>query len=73
MAVLPYPSCQPPEPIKLRPSEDPIEVVPSFQYLGSILESGCGTDADVSARFSSASRVFHSLNRILSYQKRIKT
>ena len=73
MAVLPYPSCQPPKPTTLRPDEDPIEVVSSFQYLGSILENECGTDAEVSARISSASKVFRSLNRILWYKKRIKT
>ena len=39
MAVLPYPSCQPPEPTTLLPDEDPIKVIYSFQYLGSILEN----------------------------------
>jgi hypothetical protein len=53
-------------------ASDPIELVPSFQYLGSIVSSDCTSDAEISSRITKASQSFGSLNRILWHQKMIK-
>ena len=72
LAVLPDADAQPPAPILLHAESDPIEVVPSFQYLGSIVTSDCTSDAEISSRITKASHSFGSLSRILWHQKKIK-
>ena len=59
--------------VLLRPSDEPVSVVESFEYLGSTISADCSLDKEVSSRISKASRSFNSLCRILWYQKRIKT
>ena len=61
-----------PEVITLHPNSDPVEVVSSFEYLGSIMSDDCSLSAEVEARISKASRAFSSLSRILWYQRKIK-
>ena len=72
LAVLPDADAQPPAPILLHAESDPIEVVPSFQYLGSTVSSDCTSIVEVSSRITKASQSFGSLNRILWHQKKIK-
>ena len=72
LAVLPEDDTQAPSPILLHPESDPIEVVPSFQYLGSIVSGDCTSDAEISSRITKASQSFGSLNRILWHQRKIK-
>ena len=73
LAVLPSPSCQQPEPILLSPDAEPVELVPTFQYLGSIASQDCSTGAEVTSRIVKASQVFGSLSCKLWLQRRIKT
>ena len=69
LSVLPNDYIQPPSPILLHPDCDPIEVVTSFQYLGSIVSNEC---TSISSRITKASQSFGSLNRILWHQKKIR-
>ena len=77
MAVLPsgdtegeqYPK---PEPITLHPNSDPVEVVSTFEYLGSTMSDDCSLTAEVEARISKASKAFSSLSRVLWYQRKVK-
>ena len=59
--------------ILLCPGGDPVDVVSSFPYLVSILSDDCTSSAEVSSRITRASQAFHSLSRILWYQKKIKS
>ena len=72
LAVLPTEDSSPPSPILLHPECDPIEVVPSFQYLGSTVSDDCTVDAEVSVRITKASKAYGSLSRILWHQRKIK-
>ena len=72
LAVLPDADAQPPAPILLHAASDPIEIVPSFQCLGSIVTSDCTSDAEILSRITKASQSFGSLSRILWHQKKIK-
>ena len=60
LAVLPSesPDAQSPALIHLVPGEEPIEVVPHFQYLGSIVQNHCGVDTEISSRICKASSAF---------------
>ena len=71
MAILPdlFPR---PEPVHLFPNDAPVEVVPHFQYLGSIIQDDCGSDLEVDSRICKASKAFQSLSCILWYQRKIK-
>ena len=73
LAVLPTGSHQLPQPILLPTSDDPIEVVSHFQYLGSVVQDDCNCDTEVDTRICKASATFQSLSRILWFQRRIKT
>ena len=73
LAVLPTGSHQLPQPILLPTSDDPIEVVSHFQYLGSVVQDDCNCDTEVDTRICKASAAFQSLSRILWFQRRIKT
>ena len=73
MAVLPASLCAQPVPIHLFPNYPPVEPVPSFQYLGSVIQENCGSNLEVSSRVCNASQAFGSLSRILWYQKKIRT
>ena len=73
LAVLPGADTHPPSPISLHSDCDPIEVVPSFQYLGSYLSNNCTLDIEISTWISKASQPDGSLNRILWYQRKIKS
>ena len=73
LAVLPSPSCQQPEPILLSPDAEPVEPVPTFLYLESVVSQDCSTGAEVTSRIIKASQAFGSLNRKLWLQWRIKT
>ena len=72
LAVLPSDSYPKPSPVRLRSEEDPIDVVTSFQYLGSIVSDDCSAGTEIDSRISKASQAFRSLSRILWYQKKIK-
>ena len=72
LAVLPDAGTQPPAPILLHAESDPIEVVSSFQYLGSTVASDCTSNVEASSRITKASQSFGSFNRILWHQKKIK-
>ena len=61
-----------PESITLHHSSDPIEVVSSFEYLGSTISEDYSLNAEVEAHISKASRAFNSLSRVLWYQRRGK-
>ena len=65
LAVLPSHLYPKPVLINLFPNDDPVEVVSSFQYLGSIVQDNCGTVIEVDSRICTASKAFHSLCRIL--------
>ena len=58
LSVLPNVDIQPPAPILLHPDCEPIEVVPSFQYLGSIISNECTSAIEVSLRITKASQSF---------------
>ena len=73
LAVLPSESNQLPEAIQLSPSDDPIETVSHFQYLGSVVQDNCNSDIEVDTRICRASSAFQSLSRILWFQRRIHT
>ena len=73
LAVLPSESNQLPEAIQLSPSDDPIETVSHFQYLGSVVQDNCNSDIEVHTRICRASSAFQSLSRILWFQRRIHT
>ena len=73
LAVLLGADTHPPSPIFLHPYCDPIEVVPSFQYLGSYLCNNCTLYVEISTRISKASQSFGSLNRIIWHQRKIKS
>ena len=51
---------------KIRVNDVDIEEVDSFIYLGSVVETSGGTDADVSNRINKARGAFHSLKQIWS-------
>ena len=70
LAVLPEADTHSPSPISLHPDCDPIEVVPSFQYLGSYLSTDCTLDVEISTRISKASQSYGSLNCILGIRGR---
>ena len=72
LVVLPDDDAQPLSPILLHPESAPIEVVPSFQYLGSTVSNDCTVNAEVSSWITKASQSYRSLNRILWHQKKIK-
>ena len=61
-----------PEPITLHPNSDPIEVVSSFEYLGSTMSDDCSLTAEVEARISKAFKAFSSLSSVLWYQHKVK-
>ena len=65
LAVLPSRSAQEPSPMQLRPGSEPIEVVKSFEYLGSIVTADCSADDEISKRICKASNAFHSLSCLL--------
>ena len=73
LAVLPGADAHSPSPISLHPDCDPIEVVPSFQYLGSYLSNNCSMDVEISTRITKASQSYGSLNHILWHQRKIKS
>ena len=73
LAVLPGADAHSPSLISLHPDCDPIEVVPSFQYLGSYLSNNCSMDVEISTRITKASQSYGSLNRILWHQRKIKS
>ena len=73
LAVLPHSTCQQPVPVSLRSGANPIEVVHQFEYLGSVVSDDCSTAAEVDSRICKASQAFHSLSRVLWYQRRIKS
>ena len=73
LAVLPGADAHSPSPISLHPDCDPIEVVPSFQYLGSYLSNNCTLDVEISTRITKTSQSYGSLNRILWHQRKIKS
>ena len=66
------PHVQCPAPIHLVPGEEPIEVVPHFQYLHSIVQSDCGMDSEINSRICKASVAFQSLSCILWLQSKIQ-
>ena len=68
LAVLPDDSYQKPEPLLLSPDDVAVEVVSSFQYLGSIVQEDCDTSVEVDSRISKASMTFCQLSRTLWYQ-----
>ena len=72
LSVLPNDDIQPPSPILLHPDCDPIEVVTSFQYLGSIVSNECTSDIEISSHITKVSQSFGSLNHILWHQKKIR-
>ena len=59
--------------MQLQRTDDTVDVVEEFEYLGSTVASDCGLDKEVSARIRKASSSFRSLSRVLWYQKKIKT
>lgn len=61
-----------PEPIQFSPSDDTIEVVSHFQYLGSVIQDNCNSNLEVDTRICKASSASHSLSRILWFQRRIR-
>ena len=67
LAVQPQgrPDITPPQPIHLVPGGEPVEVVSSFQYLGSIVQDDCGMEAEIDSRICKASAAFQSLSHIL--------
>ena len=67
------PGADSPSPISLNPDCDPIEVVPSFQYLGSYYSNNCSMDVEISTRITKAPQSYGSLNRILWHQRKIKS
>ena len=73
LADLPGADAHSPSPISLHPDCDPIEMVPSFQYLGSYLSNNCSMDVEISTRITKASQSHGSLNRILWHQRKIKS
>ena len=58
-------------PIHPHSSSDPIEVVSSFQHLGSFVGDSCSSDAEVSVHIAGASQAFRSLSCLLCYQRKI--
>ena len=70
LAVLPGADAHPPSPISLHPDCNPIEVVPSFQYLGSYLSNNYTLDVEISTRITKTSQSYGSLIRIFWHQKR---
>ena len=73
LAVLPGADAHSPSPISLHPDCDPIEVVPSFQYLRSYLSNNCSLDVEISTRITKASQSYGSLNHIVWHQRKIKS
>ena len=73
LAVLPNGDSLTPSSIVLHPGCAPIEVVSSFEYLGSKVSSDCKLDAEVSTRITKASKAYGCLGRILWHQRKIKT
>ena len=77
MAVLPTPQAgqqqEQPRQVQLQRTDNTVDVVEEFEYLGSTVASDCGLDKEVSARIRKASSSFRSLSRVLWYQKKIKT
>ena len=61
LAVLPpdSPADLTPTPIHLLPGEEPIEVVTSFQYLGSTIKQDCSLDCEVNSRICKALRFLY--------------
>ena len=57
----------------LCPGGNPVDVVSSFSYLGSILSDDCTSGAEVASHITRASHAFRSLSRMLWYQKKIKS
>ena len=53
-------------------TNDKIEEVNKFQYLGSVLTSNCSLDAEIDARLSKAAEAFGSLSRLVRYQSKIQ-
>ena len=72
LSVLPDDNAQLPTPILLHPDSDPVEVVPSFQYLRIIVSIDCTSDAEILSRITKASQAFGSLNHIRWPQRKIK-
>ena len=74
LAVLPpdSPADLTPTPIHLFPREEPIEVVSSFQYLGSTIQQDCSLDCEVNSRICKASTTFRSLSRVLWLQRKVR-
>ena len=58
LAVLPGADAHPPSPISLHSDCDPIEVVLSFQYLGSYHSNECTLDIEISTRIIKASVIW---------------
>ena len=67
------PDIQLPQTVQPIQRGESIEVVSSFQYLGSIVQDNCGLDTEVDSRICKASAAFQSLSRILWYQRKIRT
>ena len=69
LAVLPpdSPADLTPTPIHLLPGEEPIEVVFSFQYLGSTIQQDCSLDCEINSRICKDLR---SLYRVLWLQRK---
>ena len=62
LAVLPGDAAHPPFPIFLHPDCDPIEVVPSFQHLGSYVSNNCTLNVEISTQITKASQSYELLN-----------
>ena len=73
MAVLPDCHWQAPVPVHLNSSNDSVEAISSFSYLCSVLSDDCSLETKVSACISRTSRTFRFLNRLLWYQKKIRS
>lgn len=63
--ILPFNMYQKPHPVSLKPEDVPIEVVSSFEYLGSVVSGNCSTDSDIGSMILKALLAFYSLSHIL--------
>ena len=59
---------KPPRQVQLQRTDEPVDVVEEFEYLGSTAASDCRLDKEISARNS-----LRNLSRVFWYQKKIKT
>ena len=64
---------QPPRQVQLQRTDEPVDVVEEFEYLGSTVASDYSLDKEISARIRKASNSFRGPSRVLWYQQKIKT